>query len=259
MTSPAKALISPLLRDAGFRHAFFTRGGGVSEGPYASLSFSVAAGDVPEHVEENLNRAAALLGVAPERMYFLSQTHGTDLREVTGVEDRSEVLHLEGDAVWSDSPAVACAVRSADCVPVLLADRRSGRVAAIHAGWRGVAAGIVPSVISRLATDRRPEWLVAIGPHISVEAFEVGEDVAQALEAASPSAKSVDRTSWSKPHVDLRLILHAQLADVGVAPAAVDDVFGCTHGDRARFFSFRRDGRLSGRHLSAIVPRGILA
>ncbi len=255
MTDHAQLLESALLRGAGFRHAFFTRNGGVSEGAYRSLSFSIAAGDKPENVSRNLERAALELGIESPHIHFLSQVHGRVTHTLHGGELQSLLIHREGDALVSIAPGLACGVRSADCVPVLLADRRSGAVAAAHAGWRGAVNGIVTSAIEALrALVPNPILLAAIGPHISAAAFEVSEDVAQTLLGASHDPLIVDR-SHAKPHVDLRRMLRAELRANGLEDRAIDDVWGCTVLEPERFFSFRRDGKASGRHLSAIVPR----
>jgi len=255
MTDHAEFLESRLLREAGFRHAFFTRNGGVSEGAYRSLSFSIAAGDDPLHVARNLERAAAALGVQSARIHFLSQVHGSVTHTLSGAESQAELIRVEGDALASRAAGLACGVRSADCVPVLLADRRSGAVAAAHAGWRGAVNGIVSSAVAALRTlAPDPDLIAAIGPHISQAAFEVSEDVAQTLLKAARDPEIVDRTR-EKPHVDLRRMLRAELAALGVSDGSIDDVWGCTVLEPARFFSFRRDGKASGRHLSAIVPR----
>ncbi len=105
---------SALLAKAGFRHAFFTRGGGVSEGPYASLNFSRAVGDRAERVAENIARAAGALGVDKARVYFLSQVHGAVTHSLGGTERPDEVILLEGDALVSADSTLACGVRSAD-------------------------------------------------------------------------------------------------------------------------------------------------
>lgn len=252
----AEYLESGLLRDAGFRHAFFTRRGGVSTGAYESLNFSAAVGDSPDHVAQNLERAAHALAVAPAHIYFLSQVHGAQAHVLEGGESRDEVLHLRGDALVSQAPDVACAVRSADCVPVLLGERRSGTVAAVHAGWRGVVAGAVRAAVERLRSvvGDDGDLAAAIGPHISLDAFEVSEDVALELAHASPVHDVVARDRGPKPHVNLRRIVRAQLEALGLPHDAIDDVWGCTVSEPEWFFSFRRDGPKSGRHLSAIVP-----
>jgi YfiH family protein len=252
----AEYLTSELLRGAGFRHAFFTRNGGVSSGPYRSLNFSIAVGDDPAFVDVNFERAAEVLAVPAPRLYFLSQVHGSASVIADGAEPRAEFVRREGDIVSSSTANLAAAVRTADCVPILLADRESGAVAAVHAGWRGVARGAVEAGVEalRALAGNRGELLAAIGPHISREAFEVSEDVAIELERASPERDVVDRNR-ARPHVDLGRIVHAKLRAAGLAHEAIDQVFGCTFLDEARFFSFRRDGSASGRHLSAIVAK----
>jgi polyphenol oxidase len=255
MTDRAELLESALLREAGFRHAFFTRRGGVSTGAYESLSFSSATGDSPDNVRRNLQRAGLALGVDETRIHFLSQVHGRVAHTLAGNEAQSTLIHVEGDALVSRAPGLACGVRSADCVPVLLADRRSGAVAAAHAGWRGAVQGIVSASIEALrALAPDPDLIAAIGPHISLAAFEVSEDVAETILKASRDPDIVDR-SRPKPHLDLRRMLRAELRWQGLKDAAIDDVWGCTVLEPERYFSFRRDGKASGRHLSAIVPR----
>lgn len=249
---------SPILLRAGFRHAFFTRLGGASEGPFRSLSFSTAVGDSLQHVEENLRRAGAELGVDPARILYLSQVHGREARFFREPALRADTITLEGDAIGGQDPSSAYGVRSADCVPILVADARSGAVMAIHAGWRGVAHGAVEAGVAHLRAHTPPgaELLAAIGPHISRAAFEVSEDVAAELAASCPVPGAVTREAGSKPHVDLRFIVTKKLLALGLNEASVDQVGGCTFLTPELYFSFRRDGKVSGRHLSAIVPRG---
>jgi YfiH family protein len=248
---------SPLLTRAAFRHAFFTRQGGVSSGPYASLSFSVAAGDTEANVAANLVRAAEVLGVAPERVYYLSQVHGASAVVVDGTEDRREILLREADALIGRNPRAAVCVRMADCVPILVADAASGAVAAIHAGWRGLVRGVIAEGIDELrrVAGNHGDLVAAVGPHITGRAFEVSEDVADELVRASMARDVVERSFGPKPHVHLARIARAQLEEAGVAADRIDVVEGCTYSDPGDFFSFRRDGKHSGRHLAAIVPR----
>ncbi|HYP87519.1 MAG TPA: polyphenol oxidase family protein [Polyangiaceae bacterium] len=254
---------SPILARAGFRHAFFTRQGGASEGPFESLSFSLAVGDSAAHVTENLRRAAALLGVESRHLLYLSQVHGRQARFYGPGElvEQAQTITLEGDALGGSQPGHAYGVRSADCVPILLADEASGAVMAIHAGWRGVAGGVVEAGVACLRKNigGRGELLAAIGPHISAAAFEVSDEVAAELDAASPVRGAILHPRGpappAKPHVDLRLIVTHQLIAVGLNEARIDQVGGCTLLEPQRYFSFRRDGKRSGRHLSAIVPR----
>jgi polyphenol oxidase len=252
------ALTSPLLERAGFCHAFFTREGGVSQPPWDSLNFAASTGDDPASVLENLARAAAVLGVAPGRVYILSQVHGTAYRVLSGDENWDDVVRSVGDITLSRSPEVAAGVRTADCAPVLVADRTSGAVAAIHSGWRGTVANVVRAGIAALRelAGGRGDLCAAIGPHIERCCFEVGPDVADELARASTAGRAAVLET-ARPHVDLRRILRAQLEAEGLGAEAIDDVLGCTVCARSpRFHSFRRDGKRSGRMLSAIVARG---
>jgi len=248
--------LSPLLARAGFRHAFFTRRGGASEGPFESLSFSTAVGDDPASVDENLRRAGALLDVDPERIAFLSQVHGRTAHFFEAPVARAETITLEGDAIGGTDADSAYAVRTADCVPVLLASER-GAVMAVHAGWRGVACRVVDAAVAKLREQEGGggRLLAAVGPHISAQAFEVSEDVAEELAASCPAPGAVRREGFAKPHVDLRFIVTQQLLALGLGAGDIDQVRGCTVLEPERYFSFRRDGKRSGRHLSAIVPK----
>ena len=254
---PADLLESSLLKKAGFRHAFFSRQGGVSSGPYESLNFSIGVGDDPENVQKNLFLAADALSVQMHRIFFLSQVHGTTSSVLDGSESADAVRIREGDALSSKSLDLACSVRTADCIPILAGDRRSGAVVAIHAGWRGIVRGVVEAGILSLRelATHPTEIVAAVGPHIREQAFEVSDDVARELEAASP-VKGVVNRGRAKPHVSLARIVHGKLRALGIADDAIDDVGGCTLTEAGRFFSFRRDGKISGRLLSAIVPRG---
>jgi hypothetical protein len=150
-------------------------------------------------------------------------------------------------------------VRSADCGTLLVGDARSGAACAIHAGWKGTVAGVVPTAIRAMHERFGSEpgtLVVAIGPHIEACCFEVGEDVAREIAASSSSGEAVViREGKKKPHVDLRAVLVSQLQAAGVKAPAIDHVRGCTVCDPERFFSYRREGQVSGRLLSAIVPR----
>lgn len=258
MNTGPKPLTSALLAREGFRHAFFTREGGLSAAPFDSLNFSKRVGDSEESVRENLRLAAECLGVPRAKLYFLSQVHGTDVVSLTGGESPDEVVHRTGDVALSSAPGVACGVRIADCVPVLIADRVSGAGAAIHSGWQGTALGVVCSAITALRKliGNEGELVAAIGPHIERCCFEVGEDVAERLSACAPFEQEVIlRDRGPKPHVDLRAIVREQLRALGLDDHAIDDVYGCTRCDSERFFSYRRDRDRSGRHLAAIVTR----
>jgi YfiH family protein len=232
----------------GFVHGFSTREGGVSDAPFHSRNLGRGLGDSDEAVAENHRLFAQDVG--HEVLFEVSQVHSAIIREVRHDEDPLRVRVEEGDALIARDAGVAIAVRTADCVPLLLAHPPTGAVAAIHAGWRGVEARIAGATVHAL--DVPPSELIAVvGPHIRVASFEVGEDVAERLQGSS-SAKNVISRAYEGPHVDLFRILEAQLAELGVR---LRDIGGDTFADTERFFSYRRDGK-TGRLLSVIVARG---
>jgi YfiH family protein len=250
-------LMSRRLAGAGFRHAFFTRRGGHSGPPFDSLHFG-AKGQDKETLAANVRVAAEALGVDPARLYTATQVHGNAVARVRGDEARQQVLATEADVVLSRDSGVACGIKVADCVPVLVADEETGAVAAIHSGWQGTVAGVVGAGIAALQSEcgGAGRLVAAIGPHIEVCCFEVGPDVAERLAACAPRAAVVATDRGARPHVDLRRIVREQLVAAGVPETSIDDVRGCTKCDAVRFFSYRRDGDRSGRLLSAIVARG---
>ncbi|MEM7138949.1 MAG: peptidoglycan editing factor PgeF [Myxococcota bacterium] len=245
---------SSLLDRFGFRHGFALRTGGVSDAPYDTLNLGLGLGDCETAVLENRTRFAASLGLTTDHLFEQRQVHGTHVREVTAQDASGAVYKLEGDALITRVAGLGVAARTADCVPVLIAHPPTGDVAAVHAGWRGAVAGVVPRTIDALG--RSPsELVVAVGPHIRVAAFEIGQDVAAQLQGAARATQVVDR-SRPKPHGDLAALLRDQLHGAGIGDAAIDDIGGCTHSDGAHFFSHRRDHGETGRHLSAIVAGG---
>lgn len=255
-TAPIEAELPPilessLLRRAGFQHGFFTRRGGVSVGPFESLNFTRTTGDDEENVDENIRLAALALRVAADRVYFPLQVHGTAHVIVDGSEERRTIEGVEADIALSREP-VAAAIRTADCVPVLVACRATGWVAACHAGWKGCVRGVVPETIRRLRELGARDLIASVGPHISVESFEVSSDTKDEIIAASPDKDILVRRG-DRMFIDLRKMVHAQLEVSGLSPESVDDVFGCTVQGELDFYSFRRDGDRSGRMLSAIV------
>jgi YfiH family protein len=258
MSSAVTPLRSSLLLEHGFRHGFSPRAGGVSAAPYASCNLGRGVGDHPESVAENHRRFADAVGYAPAGLFELSQVHGRDVLRVKVGADPVSLRAESGDGLVG-ADGVVVGVRTADCVPVLVADPETRSVAALHAGWRGTALGVVPSGLEALiATSGAPasRLVAAVFPHIGPCCFEVSEDVAQTLAAACPqltAAEVVQRRPAEKPHVDLAAILRAQLMAAGLPSAQIDVVAGCTRCEAERFFSFRRDGKASGRHLTAIV------
>ena len=213
-------LSSALLKEAGFAHALPER----------------------DATEAELLAALGVAAVVQAR-----QVHGA--RAV----DSTDVAGEGADAIVARAAGgrVAVGVRVADCVPVLVADETTGDVAAIHAGWRGVVAGVVRAGVERLGGR---SLVAAIGPCIGPCCFEVGRDVAGAIEREALGARVIVHAHADKAYVDLRAAVRAQLRAAGLRDSRIEDVAGCTRHDE-RFHSFRRDGEQSGRMLMAVVTR----
>lgn len=248
-TDVVHVLHSPHLKQAGILHAFSTRLGGVSEPPYASLNLGRSVGDLPEHVRENHVRLANAVGYDPERLFERSQVHGNAVYEVHKGDVPESVREGKSDALVARRTGDAIGVRVADCVPVLVADPVSRNVAAVHAGWRGVANGVVLEALKVLGGDPS-KYIAAIGPSIGPCCFEVGDEVASQLAEAVADG-IVLRRGPTKPHVDLWRAVEIQLHHAGVR--TVDTLGECTQCGRDKFFSYRGEGPQSGRMLAVIV------
>jgi YfiH family protein len=246
-------LRSELLTQAGFVHGFSTRHGGVSQGDYASLNLGFAVGDALEAVEENHRLLAAALGLAREDMRTVTQVHGDSIEEASQQRTRIEMGACRADAIVSREHGIAVGVRTADCVPILLADRDSGAVAAVHAGWRGTVLQIAKKAVQQLG-DKPSSMIAVIGPCIGRCCFEVGSEVTAAFaNGFGEGPWRGDVLSSGKESIDLVAANAAQLEQAGVS--AVEILRHCTYCDREQFFSFRRDGERSGRQLSLICAR----
>lgn len=231
--------MAPIVPDwpapAAIRAAFTTREGGVSSGPHAGLNLGRNCGDDPAAVAENRRVLADHLGLpaAPE---WLRQVHGTRVLELP-----HQQLEPEADGVFTTQTNAVCAVQSADCLAVLFCDEDASVVAAAHAGWRGLCAGVLESTVAALpvATERLMAW---IGPAIGPEAFEVGTEVREAFVAVDPAAASCFRPGAQpdKYYGDLFALARQRLARAGVTKVYGGGI--STHADPARFYSFRRDG-----------------
>lgn len=252
------SLRSGLLESAGFVHGFSLRAGGRSAAPFDSLNLARAVGDDWVNVAENHARLARDVGYAEGALFEVSQVHGARVRLVEASDEPERVRAEEADALVTSRRGAVIGVRVADCLPLLLADARAGTVAAVHCGWRSVAAEIVDRALDAMfaAGTRAADVRAAIGPHIRACCFEVGDEVATALRAVGRGAEpTVPGAGTTKPHVDLAAVVRAQLEARGVVAAQRDDVGGCTRCDRERFYSYRRDGARSGRHLAVIAAR----
>jgi YfiH family protein len=245
---------SPLL--AGVAHGFSTREGGVSSGRYASLNLGDKWGDDPPAVAENRRRFAAVGGFDWSALRTVRQVHGARVASVRATDLPEMVSTVEADALIASEPGVVLGIYTADCVPILISDG-TGRVAAVHAGWRGTVAEVtVNAVAALLEKGAQAEQLrAAIGPSICAHSFEVGEEVALKFERRWPATV---RRGADRLHVDLRMANRLQLEAAGVLPHNIDSAAPCTHCDTARFFSYRRDGAGIGQQLSFIAAGTLL-
>jgi polyphenol oxidase len=231
----------------GVRAAFTLRSGGVSAAPYDSLNVGVHVGDAAAAVSENRRRVREALRL-PEEPQWLEQVHGTDVSDPDG--EASPVL-AAADAIIARRPGRVAVIQVADCLPVFFAAPGGEAVACAHAGWRGLAAGVLEATVRRLAVA--PAALIAwLGPCIGPAHFEVGTEVRAAFlneDAAAATAFAANtRGRWQ---CDLPALARRRLARVGVT-----QVFGsgwCTFAGRERFFSFRRDGRCG--RMAALIWR----
>jgi purine-nucleoside/S-methyl-5'-thioadenosine phosphorylase / adenosine deaminase len=252
-----RLLVCDPLERIGFKNAFSTRLGGVSPLPAGALSLGNFSQDERENVLENRRRFLYALDAADWTLVTAKQIHSTDVRFVSGLEDaRSEPR--EGDALTADTPRILLAIQTADCLPVLIADERSGAFSAAHAGWRGTLGSIVARTVERMQLEygSRPQDLrAAIGPGISAAVFEVGLETIALFKDRFDYAE--DLISGARPNGKARLNLNLanfrQLTACGLREDRIYDSGLCTWLRNDLFFSYRLErgsekpvGRLMG-------------
>jgi len=221
-----------------------SRLGGVSLEPYASLNLGEHTQDDAEHVKQNRARISAALNL-PNEPIWLKQIHSTLLLDLDAV-DISSVDILTGDGSITTKSGCVCAVLTADCMPLFLTNRAGNQVAVVHAGWRGMADGIIE--VGVLAFNDKPEEIIAwAGPCIGAEHFEVGPEVRTALDGSDKAYK--ESSNQGKYLADLYQLAGERLAALGVSNYGHSSA--CTYDDKERFFSYRRDGEC-GRMASLI-------
>jgi YfiH family protein len=210
-----------------------TRQGGISAAPYDTLNLGLHVGDDPVRVNRNRQLLAPFM---PSEPVWLEQTHGIAVASADAAECR-----VQADACIARQRGSVCVVMTADCLPVLLCDEDGTTVGAVHAGWKGLAAGVIEATVKEMgvAPHKLQAWF---GPAIGPEAFEVGEDVRAAFMAHDAKAVEAFKSHGmqGKYHADINLLARQRLAALGITR-----VFGgnyCTYHQKDRFFSYRRDG-----------------
>jgi YfiH family protein len=243
ITSYPRDWIIPDWPAAGSVRAFATtRAGGASRGSYAGLNLATHVGDDLRAVEQNRN---ALRKHLPAEPIWLEQVHGTAV-----VDIESAPPSARADGAVARSPRHVCAVLTADCLPVLLAARAGGVVGVAHAGWRGLASGIIESTVARMGLPGA-DVLAWLGPGISQATYEVGTDVYESFVRQDPGARAAfqDRAP-GKYRADLYALARRRLGAAGVTAVYGGDL--CTYREPDRFYSYRRDGAATGRMATLI-------
>lgn len=239
-----------------------TRRGGFSSGNYGEFNINTYCGDEPSAIARNREVLCQLLGIGDDRLLMPHQTHETHValidKEFLSLSSEERRLALEGvDALMTSVSGVCIGVSTADCIPVLLYDEEHEAVCAVHAGWRGTVARITEKAVAAMtaAYGTRPSALIAqIGPGISLESFEVGQEVYDAFQQADFDMSQISRRE-AKWHIDLPHCNRLQLLAAGVRPEAIRQADICTYQHPETFFSARRLGIASGRIYTGIMTQ----
>ena len=255
MTAPPR-LISRLLESDGVSHGFFSRAGGVSKEPFASLNTGFGSGDIAADVAENRMRCARVLNVATDRLLTLFQTHSSD---VVAVDRPWGAVSATADGLVTRTQGIAIGVLAADCMPFLFLDPKASVIGAAHAGWRGALAGVVENTVAAMEGlgAKRANIRASLGPCLRQRNFEIGLELLNAFAAKYPESLRFFQPGKSddKRQFDLAGFGAWRLQQAGVTQ--FDDLGTCTLAAPERYFSYRarkRDGGTDyGRNLSAIA------
>lgn len=240
-----------------------TRHGGFSTGNYGEMNVNPYCGDEPDAVAKNRTLLCSTLGIADERLILPHQNHGIEVRQIApeflSLPVNVRAMLLEGvDALMTDVPQVCIGVSTADCIPILLYDSANRACCAVHSGWRGTVARIVQKAVAAMAAayKTRPDGLSAVvGPGISVDCFEVGNEVYEEFASAGFDMPGISRMT-DKWHIDLPECCHRQLVEAGLHPENIQMSDECTYSNTDKYFSARRLGAASGRIFTGIMLKG---
>jgi len=243
-------LRSTLLGDLGITALFSERTGGVSPKPFNSLNLGHNLGDKTENIETNKVSVIEAAGLKGE-LHQAEQVHGVDHLICSGA---GSLHHNQADILLCREAETPIAVRTADCLPILMADPINRIVAAVHAGWRGTAAGVITKAVEQMIMmgAQRKQIHASLGPAIGPCCFEVDSDTAVRLKASVAGADQAITYS-PEPHPDLAKINLLQLNKAGVKAAHIENLSICTCCHPERFYSFRRDHGTTGRHLAVVA------
>jgi polyphenol oxidase len=260
MTDTVTMIHSTALREAAptIRHAFFTRRGGVSTGIYAALNVGFGSDDRREHVVENRRRAMAALDLPASALTTLYQVHGADVVIAESGGAKGEPAP-KADALVTTEPGVALGILTADCVPVLFADRRNGVIGAAHSGWKGAESGVLEATVTTMIDlgAQRANIVAAVGPAIAQNSYEVGPAFPEPFLAKTPDNRRFFKPSQQAGRFmfDLTGFVEASLQVLELG--GVEHVEHDTYAEPDAFFSYRRATHQGepdyGRGLSAIA------
>lgn len=227
-----------------------TRHGGCSIGNHGKFNINNYCGDEKSHIAENRRSLAAVLGIDESHIIMPHQVHGTEVRRIDGPQQ--EVI--EGvDAVITDVPRICIGVSTADCIPIILYDEEHHAVGTVHAGWRGTVKRIVRVAVNTMRDTYGTQSSLlkaVIGPGISLESFEVGDEVYQQFDEAGFNMGQIAH-KYSKWHIDLPLCNRLQLEECGIKNIHMSGV--CTYQQYEDYFSARRLGINSGRIFTGVM------
>ena len=226
------------------RHGFFSRRGGVSSGVYRGLNCGTGSSDRAEDVAANRTRVAEAMQVSPDMLATAHQVHSADAVHVTAPPDSPRP---KADALVTRQPGIALCVLTADCQPVLFADRKAGVVAAAHAGWKGALRGVLEATVDAMesAGARRERVVAVIGPAISQRAYEVRPEFLDEFQACDPAnVRFFADGKGERYQFDLPAYSLHRLRAAGVAHA--EWTRHCTYSDETRFYSYRRAAFIDG-------------
>ena len=242
-------------------HGLFTRTGGVSPPPYASLNVGAKGDDTLAHVRENLKRAAKALSIPAERILCAAQVHGDRIHRVSGGEPSifGPDAPLQGDGLVTAEKGLYLGILTADCVPLLLFDPGRSVVGAVHAGWRGTSKGIAGKAVRKMCDEfgcDSSDILVALGPAIGPCCYVVGDEVARAFSEKDPeTGRFLQPEGSGRWKLDLEGVNRHQLIKAGIRDRNTTPSSFCTSCRKDLFFSVRAEGEPTGRQVALIGLR----